>query len=319
MKKTISLILSLLLVFTLLAGCAPIDDTRLNIGYMTGPTGIGMAKLIDDNGGLEGNDKYSFTSFDNTNLAMTKLINGEVDVICYPTNDAANFINKNDADISVLAINTLGTLFLITDENNSISSFDELNGKTIYTCKNGTPRVILENLIKAYDIDATVSYTIGDTEIATPKDLAAQVIAGKIDIAVAPEPIVSNILTKKANFSLDLDLATVWENKYNSKLAMGCIIARNDFINEHKTVIDRFLNEYDASISFIASKDNRDTSAELVASTGIQAPAANAKVALGNLENSIKYIDGTEMKQILVEFYKALGITLPKDEFYYAG
>ena len=38
----------------------PIDDTVIKIGYMQGPTGMGMAKLIHDNGGIQGNEKYQF-------------------------------------------------------------------------------------------------------------------------------------------------------------------------------------------------------------------------------------------------------------------
>lgn len=319
MKKTLALVLILTLITLFSVSCAPApDETVINIGYMSGPTGMGMAKLIADNGGVEGNEDYTFTSFDNTTLAVQKLMNKDVDIICIPTNEAAN-LYKDNKDLSVLAINTLGTLFLVTNENHTITSLEDLNGKTIYTCKNGTPRVILENLIEAYGIDATVSYTIGETEMAAPKDLAAQVMAGKIDIAVAPEPIVTNIISKNANFSVDLDLADYWMNKYDSPLTMGCIVTRKDFIAEHKTILDEFLNEYEASIAYISNSNNVSTSAQYVTDAGILDDANKASLSLQNLGDAISYIDGSEMKSALASFYSVIGIALPDDAFYYVG
>ena len=174
MKKLISLLLllaiSIISIFSL-ASCEK-DDTQLRIGYMAGPTGMGMAKLIHDNGGLEtGNEKYSFNKYTDTKLAKADLTAGNVDAICLPTNEAAEYFNSVDKDISVLAINTLGSLFLLTDKNNKIESFEELNGKTIYTCKNGTPRMVLEYLVEASGVDAEVSYTYDGKEIPTPAAL----------------------------------------------------------------------------------------------------------------------------------------------------
>ena len=76
MKKIIATLLLLTMSLLCLASCNLIsskqpgnsdDTTKLRIGYMAGPTGMGMAKLISENGGLEnGNDKYSFTKYADT-------------------------------------------------------------------------------------------------------------------------------------------------------------------------------------------------------------------------------------------------------------
>ena len=319
MKKAISILLIAVLTLFCLVACAPAETTTLNVGYMTGPTGMGMAKLISDNGGLEGNEKYTFTSFDDTKMAMTKLINGEVDVICYPTNDAANFVNTNETDITVLAINTLGTLFLVNNSNHTINSIDDLNGKTIYTCKNGTPRLILEKIISEYGVDATVSYTVNETEMATPKDLAGQIIKGNVDIAVAPEPIVSNVLTKKADFHISLNMAELWENKFGSKLPMGCILAKKDFVKNNASTIKAFLNEYKESIDYISDPVNLASASQMITDAKIVSPIEVSSSALGNLRSSITFISGSEMKTVLQAFYNIIGIASPDNEFYYAG
>ena len=94
MKKILALTLSVMLAAVLLVGCLPTqnpnDTTKIRIGYMAGPTGMGMAKLVADNGGLEeGNEKYSFTKYADTNAAKSDLAAGKIDVICLPTNEAA--------------------------------------------------------------------------------------------------------------------------------------------------------------------------------------------------------------------------------------
>ena len=70
MKKLLALLLLITLSVTALASCnlVPNSDkndapTVIRVGFMEGPTGMGMAKLIHDNGGLNGNNKYKFTKF----------------------------------------------------------------------------------------------------------------------------------------------------------------------------------------------------------------------------------------------------------------
>ena len=109
MKKLLALTLTLLLIGSLLIACAPTsqsnDKTKMRIGYMAGPTGMGMAKLISDNGGLEaGNEKYAFTKYADTNAAKADLAAGKIDAICLPTNEAALYYVTQDKNIQVLDV-----------------------------------------------------------------------------------------------------------------------------------------------------------------------------------------------------------------------
>ena len=66
MKKIISLLLFISLLISSVISCTfpsatPEDDgTKINIGVMSGPTGMGMAKLIDD---YKNNEKYEFIAY----------------------------------------------------------------------------------------------------------------------------------------------------------------------------------------------------------------------------------------------------------------
>lgn len=321
MKKLISVLLILSLTLLTLIACAPTDDTRLRVGYLTGPTGMGMSKLINDNGGTEGNDKYEFISYGNkVKEALTKLLSDNVDVICQPTQDVAEYVTTNESDLVVLALNTLGTLYLVGTEAAIVDSIDDLAGQTIYVPQNGTPKLVLEVLLDAYNVDATVTSEIDGTVIAEPAQLFAKIqndASGSISLAVAPEPIVSNILMAKSNYSVKLDLSELWDAKYSTPIAMGCIVARKSFVEEHPTIIANFLNEYKASIEFVSNNSNLSVAAQYIVDAGILPKLPLANRALGSIGGAISYVDGQDMKATLVAFYNAVGISLPDESFYY--
>ena len=331
MKKIISLLLLITVIGLAFASCSFFSDnitsTKIRIGYMAGPTGMGMAKLISDNGGLEsGNEKYSFTKYTDTQLAKADLAAGKIDIICLPTNEAATYFTTIDNDVKVLAVNCLNSLYYIGSGimGNSEFKLSDLEGQVVYTCKNGTPRIILEHILKESGISATVSYTVDGKEIITPQDLSAQVIAGNIPNAVMPEPVVTSTILKTVSssdtnkiFSVLLDFGEEWDKLYDTPLTMGCIISSGSFAKKNKDLINDFLEEYKASVEYIGSIENVDSAADYVVETGVMSATPAAKKALTNLNGSIAYLDGEEMKAALISFYTAIGVKLPDDTFYY--
>ena len=329
MKKLIALILTLASIVLCFAACGkdtPPETNKIRVGYMAGPTGMGMAKLIADNGGLEaGNDKYTFTKYADTQAAKADLAAGKIDVICLPTNEAALYYSTVNKNIRVLAVNCLNSLYLLSDKDNSASSLADLAGKTVYTCKNGTPRQVLNYIVKANNLDINISYTYDGKDIVTPQDLSALVIAGKLPFAVMPEPVVtSSLLTIQNNgntdiaYSVDVNLANEWAKVSTTPVTMGCVVTTSDFLDKNKATIDAFLTEYKASVEYIGNPSNLESAANYVVETGVMAAAPAAKKALTNLSGAITYIDGIDMRQSLMNFYRAIGFTVfPDDEFYY--
>lgn len=333
MKKLIALIITATIVCSLV-GCnfiqnnddnTPPDQIKIRIGYMAGPTGMGMAKLISDNGGLEnGNDRYSFTIYADTNAAKADLAAGKIDVICLPTNEAAVYFNTVDNSSKVLAVNCLNSLYLLTSSVYMVESLADLEGQTVYTCKNGTPRIILQNIIDELGLDIEVSYEIDGKEIVTPQDLSTCVVLGTVPNAVMPEPVVTSTLltiakndTPHINYTVDINLADEWSKFSDTPIAMGCIIADGDLVSNRPDAVNAFLDEYKASVEYIGNMANIDSAANYVVETGVMAAAPAAKKALSNLNGSIAYLDGEEMKNALSALYNSIGIALPDDSFYY--
>ena len=255
MKKLLSLLLIITLFTLSLASCGLItkkqeDTARIKIAYMNGPTGMGIAKLISDNGGVNGNEKYEFIKYNDAALATADLISGKIDMACLPTNTAATIYNKSQ-NTTVLAINCLNSLYLMTKTGVQITSLSELEGKTIYTIQNGTPAAILKHLLEKNGINATVATSVGEgtekKDIVTPQDLLAQLVAGTPDIALVPEPVATaapiKIKSSGAgfNYSVALNLTSLWSEISDSPIAMGCIVANNEIVKERKSDIDAFL------------------------------------------------------------------------------
>ena len=104
------------------------NGEKLVVGVMNGPTGMGMAKLIND---FKGNDCYEFRMYTSPETAIVDLKTGELDLACLPTNAVANAANKG-MPISVTAINTLGSLYVVVKEGVTVNSINDLVGKTVY-------------------------------------------------------------------------------------------------------------------------------------------------------------------------------------------
>lgn len=317
MKKIIALILVFAAVACCFVGCGePADEVQIKIGVMNGPTGMGMAKLINDHG-ME-SDKYVFSTYSSPTDATAALSNGELDMLCVPTNLAANLANKKADYVSVAAINCLGSLYVLTDGSVQINSISDLAGKDIYYGEpTSTTGPILNYILNENSVEANL---IAES---TNEVVSSKMVNGESSIVVLPEPKATAAIAQAKqngkNYSIKLNLSDEWSavSGEDTPLTMGCIIVRNTFISEHKSALDAFLAEYKASIEYIGNEENHDTAAQMIVDAGIIPKLPVAKSALNNLYGSIVYLDGEQMKTALKSFYSAIDLNSPTDEFFY--
>ena len=99
---------------------------------LSGPTGVGAAKLMADNEAAEFYDKVaaSATVEADNQAVSSALINGDADIAAVATNVAATLVNKNPESIQVLAVNTLGVLYIL-EKGDTVTSMADLAGKTV--------------------------------------------------------------------------------------------------------------------------------------------------------------------------------------------
>ena len=277
MKKIISLFLVALMLLSMMTACKAKTPDTINIYTLNGTTGFGMAKLMNDN--TDG--KYTVTVKTDASEVTAALINGDVDIAALPTNAAANVYNKTEGGVKILAVNTLGCLYLLTKEGVSISTFADLAGKTVYVPAQN-PTFIFTDLCKKNNLIPGTDITIDSTSYAKPDALRDALASGAVDIAVLPEPMVTIAVSsaKKNNVNLTnaLDLTAEW-NKVNAEgsLVQGCVVVRTAFLEEYPEAVAEFLTAYEASINYL--NENPAQAAQMIADNGIFANATVAGVS----------------------------------------
>ena len=191
---------------------------------------------------------------------MAALANGSVDIAALPTNAAAAVYNKTQGKVQVLALNTLGVLYLVTDGSVKVESVADLAGQTVYAPAQN-PSFIFQHIVEANGVE---NVTIDNT-YAQPADLNTAVATGEVAIAVLPEPMVTVAKSKNPDLQVALDLTAEWDKvSQPGSLVQGCVVVRKDFAAENATAVNTFLDEYCVSIEAL-TKDVEGTAAKIEA------------------------------------------------------
>lgn len=297
------------------------EKTTVRVAGLKGPTGLSMVKLMSDS--KEGNTPgdYQFSILSSPDEIVAKMTSGEADVAAAPTNLAATLYNKTSGGVQLAAITTLGVLYVVTANGGAVDNLSDLKGKTVYASGQGaTPEYIMNYILRQNGMepgkDVTIEYKSEHAE------LASLMIAGKADIAVLPEPFVTQVLAKNSSAKVALNLTKEWDQaaKNQSVLTMGCLIVRKEFAQNNKEALNDFLDAYKNSAEF--TNKNVEQAAELSQQFGIM-DSSIAEKAIPNC--AIVYMDGSQMQEKIPEFLKVLyqanpksiGGKLPSNDFYY--
>jgi len=294
-----------------------------NVYVLSGPTGIGAANLKSKADKKETAVNYNVTVVAKPDEVVAKISNGEADIAAIATNLAAKLYNKTNGGISILAVNTLGVLNVVTPEGVEVASLADLKGKKVYTTGQGSnPEYIINYLFEKNginkDTDLTLEFKAEGTELLTvwANDPTA--------VIIAPQPVATTLTVQNPKAKIAIDLTDEWEKLGDgSALMMGCVVVRNEYLKENKATVDKFMEEYKASVE--AANKDIDGTAALCETYGIVAKAAIAKKAIPNC--NLCFISGNEMKTKLSGYLNvlfnadktAVGGKLPEDGFYYEG
>lgn len=316
MKRIVAMITAVVMLFSLAAFAAcskKQDDTEIRIAALKGPTGMGMVKLADK----QNYPNYTVSIEASPDALNPRIISGEVDVAAVPVNLASVLYNKLDGDISVLAVSTLGVLYVV-EAGSEVNSVADLAGKTVYATGQGaTPEYILNYLLDKNGVAGSVEVNYVGEHAA----LATMLADGSAEIGMLPEPNVTSTLAGNDNLRIALNLTEEWNKVCSTELVQGVVIARKSFVNEHPEAIEQFLREYEKSSAFV--NENIDEAAKLIVDVGILGNVEIAKKAIPNCNISFskgeamhKAVEG--MLAVLFEANpKSIGGKLPDKDFYY--
>lgn len=330
MKKLIkltSLVLSVAMIFCLCAcngGETPTDTskaqkTKVRIATLSGPTGMGMAKMMS-NPSTEKAD-YKFTVEGDPQTLAAAMINSQYDIVALPVNLASTLYHKTKGKVKIAAVNTLGNLYVVSSDS-SIKELSDLKGKKIVSAGQGaTPEYVFKYILRVLTLEEAVTEKL---EYKSEHDeVSALLVSGKASIGILPEPAATAAIAKNPELSRVIDLNEEWNHMHENEypLTQGCIVVSSDFAETNKEVLDEFLTEYQKSVEF--TNQNVQEAATLIEQNKIFASATVAAKSIPSAK--ICYMDGAEMKKGVHNYlnvlmhadYKAIGGALPEDDFYY--
>lgn len=300
----------------------PVD---VEVMALKGPTAMGMVKFMDDvDSGSVTSENYKFSIAASADEVTPKLIQGETDIAAVPANLASVLYNKTQGQVEVLAVNTLGVLYIV-ENGDLVQSVEDLRGKTIYASgKGSTPEYALEYVLSANGINPETDVTIEWK--SEHSECVAAITSSENGIAMLPQPFVTTAETQNPSIRTALDLTEEWDKaqdteENNSALITGVVVARKEFVEEHPEAVEDFMTNYQESVDYV--NDNTEEAGELVGKYDI-VTADVAKKALP--ECNIVFMEGSEMKEKLSGYLEvlkeqnpeAVGGEVPGDDFYYS-
>lgn len=291
---------------------------QIRVAALKGPTAMGLVWLMDNATG-------EFTLAASADEVTPKLVQGELDIAAVPANLASVLYNNTEGQVQVLAVNTLGVLYIV-ESGDTVHSVEDLRGKTIYSSgKGSTPEYALNFMLSQNGIDPETDVTIEWK--SEHSECVAALAAEENAIAMLPQPFVTTAQAKNEKIRVALDLTEEWEKlssttEEKATLITGVVVARKAFCEDHPEAVEEFLSAYEKSVDF--ALNDVDGAAALIGKYEI-VPEAVAKKALPHC--NITFIKGAEMKEKLSAYLntlftqnpKAIGGAMPGDDFYYGG
>jgi NitT/TauT family transport system substrate-binding protein len=280
---------------------------------------MGLVDLMQVNDEGEAGQEYNFTIATAADELVASVIKGDLDIALVPANVASTLYNKTEGGVTVLDINTLSVLYLVTGDE-SVNGLEDVAGKTIYlTGKGTTPEYALTYLLDKLGLSGQVTLEFKSEAAEVVSALAQDPTA----VGVLPQPYATAASVKNEALRQVVNLGDVWQDVSDdaSQLVTGVTIVRNAFLEEHPKAVATFMEEQAASVTQVTQ--DPEAAAALVVSYGIldsEAVAAKALPLCG-----ITYVTGQDMKDALQGYLEVLysfapesvGGALPSADFYY--
>lgn len=300
------------------------EEQAVRVTALKGPTAMGLVKMMDEAGyGTDEAAGYQFEIAAAPDMVAPLLAKGETDIAAVPANLASVLYNNTKGGVRVIAINTLGVLYIV-DTSGSVSSVSDLKGRTIYASgKGSTPEYALNYVLAGNGIDPDADVRI-EWKSEHAECLAA-LLEDPEGIAMLPQPFVTTAQMKDDSIQVVLDLSEEWDklqegSENPSGMITGVAVVRTAFAEENPEAVTAFLEAYADSVAYV----NEDTAgaAALVGAYDI-VPQAVAEKALPAC--NITLITGQEMADKLSGYLQVLydanpesvGGALPAEDFFF--
>ena len=254
------------------------------------PPSLALAKASET---LKDLELRYYTDF-NTEV-VPNIIKNENALFVIPINNAAQLHNKGK-DLKLIAVLSEGLISIVSDK--SYANIKALKGEEIYVGGQGSSPDVISNYIFEYNkIDVNVQYR-------TSQEIAKLIMTGKVNTAVLPEPLASQVIDKNKKLKRVFVLKDEWKkiNGQNGIPQVG-IFASEKVIKDNKKIIENLAKEYKNSLLWI------NTNKKEAAKFGISVfqVALSEEAFEDSIDNmNLVYIEGLKAKPSIDVYLKTL-------------
>lgn len=243
MKKTIIALFMMLFFIT-----AVYSKDTIKFTSPDGLPALSVVKMINDDKEISGK-KIEYKLEKISESLVMNFLKKESDIGIVPSNLAGQLYNKN-LNYKIIGTVGWGSFYVISREN--IKEIKDLKGKEIYTIGKGlTPDIMLQTILEENGInpakDLKINYLSGGNE------LAPMYLAGKIDIAMVSEPVLSKIISKDSKSKINFNMNDEWKKVFKNDMGFpqSTLIMAESLIKEEPEFVSEFITELENSIEFI--------------------------------------------------------------------
>lgn len=318
MKKCRAIIVFIVTISLLFTGCGMTSKQekveKVTLQVPMGPPTAPILYMQENN--LLG-EKVEVVIYKNMEEANVNIAKKTADLSIIPVNVASILYNK-EMDISLLNVNTWGILYMVAKEG-LIQSWDDLKGKEIHVGAQGaSPDVLTRYLLQKNGIqeeEVTLQYS-------SSPEIVQKMIAGQGEVAVLPEPLLTQALKKAENIEVVYDYAKEWQGIHGEdrRLPQTGMVIQNGFAQKYPKWVQEFQKTYAEAVVKIM-EDPSIISEVVEKEMGIPQVVFEEAMTRIHLE-AVDASDGKEEVQAYLEALLALSPTMiggsvPDAEFYY--
>lgn len=316
LNRILSLVLMAVFSVFLFIGCntskkeeakAPDEKTSIEIVVPDGLPAISIVKMIKEKPEISKNLNINYSIVKGSDALVSKVLKGEGDICIVPSNVAAIAYNK-EVGYKLAGTVGFGSLYVISSDD-SVKTLSDLKGKDVYNVGQGlTPDLIFKIILQNNGINPEKDLTLSYVNAAS--ELAPLFIEEKAKYAVVPEPMLTQIMTKKPDTKIVASLNDQWKEMSDSEMGypQSSVIVKEDLVNNHFDDVQKILKEIDNSTKW--ANENREEAGSFAEEVGI---TGKKEIIAKSLERAnLNYVSAVDSESAYIGYYDKIYSLEPK-------
>ncbi len=181
------------------------------------------------------------------------IVNGKADISFSAIIASANLLGK-EIDVKLATVNVWDNFYLLS-RGIKVQKISDLKGKKIYLplFRKAPPAQVTRYLFRQFGENPDdYLFEFGDP-FGRPEEIAQQLIAGQIELALLREPEVSYVLQADPQIEVAFSYSELWKqlNPQSFGLPNAGLVIKGSLIREHPDLVKMFLHKLEQASSWV--------------------------------------------------------------------